>query len=195
LSYPWFTISAKNIQKKKSRLREFHIAEFQSTAKPRRRIYERSSIHYIDVRRIFLYDAGWLCYVDRKFYQQLGRTNKRRRDSKYGDGCIRGGFLIFIASIIAIIGGSLALKRRTFGWKNLLAACLICYFVGSETTFQDGHVWSVVYLTAAFFALLSAQKPINLLQSSNGQTIRKSTQNNDDILGKTNSGGDESGIL
>lgn len=125
----------------------------------------------------------------------LGEQLNDAETQNMGMDASLGGFFVFISSIIAIIGGSLALKRRTSGWKNLLVAGLICYYVGNETTFKDGHVWCGVYLLAAFFALLSAKRSINLLQSSIGCKTVANPTSLDDILDKNNPDDNSMGIL
>ena len=67
------------------------------------------------------------------------------------------GFLIIIAAILAIVGGSFALAHKKAGYILLTisaVACFIAYGV-SGGIFQDAIIWGVVYLIADFCAYKS----------------------------------------
>ena len=70
---------------------------------------------------------------------------------------VGASFFIFIAAILAFVGGAFALKGRKAGWILLTISAVLCFQAATSSAFKDGFVWGGVYAISAFFALVGAR--------------------------------------
>ncbi len=92
-------------------------------------------------------------------------------------GMVTGAFFIFVAAIIAFVGGSFALKGRKLGWILLTISAVFCLLVGTSTIFKDGLIYGSAYAISAMFGILGRPKKLATIGAAlDNERIQPQTQ-------------------
>ena len=103
--------------------------------------------------------AGVISFLQSGCVGSLGTAISEAGDKSF-DRIVGASFLVIIAAIIGITGGSMALARKKASRIVLFVAavlCLVAFFM-SGLKYAASILWGVCYLIAFFFAIFACKK-------------------------------------